>query len=118
MAELPLRVKISVVWSPAPRQVQEWQGVLPVPASVADALQVSGLVPENSTAWQAVEAGHVGVWGHKVLLTDLLQDGDRVEIYRPLLVDPKIARRERFRQQGARTSGLFAKKRPGSKAGY
>jgi putative ubiquitin-RnfH superfamily antitoxin RatB of RatAB toxin-antitoxin module len=41
-----------------------------------------------------------------------------VEIYRPLRVDPKVARRERFVKQGARTAGLFVKKRPGAKAGY
>jgi putative ubiquitin-RnfH superfamily antitoxin RatB of RatAB toxin-antitoxin module len=41
-----------------------------------------------------------------------------VEIYRGLLVDPKVARRERFRKQGARAAGLFAKRRPGAKPGY
>jgi hypothetical protein len=48
----------------------------------------------------------------------VLQDLDRVEIYRPLKVDPKVARRTRFVEQGARTAGLFARKRPGAKAGY
>jgi putative ubiquitin-RnfH superfamily antitoxin RatB of RatAB toxin-antitoxin module len=47
-----------------------------------------------------------------------LQDGDRLEVYRPLRVDPKVARRERFKGQGARTAGLFAKRRPGAKPGY
>ena len=47
-----------------------------------------------------------------------LRAGDRVEIYRDLLVDPKVARRERFRKQGARAAGLFAGKRPGAKQGY
>jgi len=41
-----------------------------------------------------------------------------VEIWRPLRVDPKLARRERFGRQGARSAGLFAKRRPGSKPGY
>jgi putative ubiquitin-RnfH superfamily antitoxin RatB of RatAB toxin-antitoxin module len=41
-----------------------------------------------------------------------------VEIYRPLTVDPKVARRERFAKQGARATGLFVKKRAGAKAGY
>ena len=44
--------------------------------------------------------------------------GDRLELLRPLRVDPKVARRERFVGQGARSSGLFAKRRPNSKAGY
>jgi putative ubiquitin-RnfH superfamily antitoxin RatB of RatAB toxin-antitoxin module len=47
-----------------------------------------------------------------------LQDHDRVEICRALTVDPKVARRARFVKQGARTTGLFARKRPGAKAGY
>jgi len=33
-------------------------------------------------------------------------------------VDPKVARRERFARQGAKTAGLFAKRRAGAKAGY
>jgi hypothetical protein len=41
-----------------------------------------------------------------------------VEVYRGLLVDPKVARRERFKSQGSRGAGLFAKKRPGAKSGY
>ena len=37
----------------------------------------------------------VGVYGRRVALDHLLADGDRVEIYRPLRVDPKEARRRR-----------------------
>jgi putative ubiquitin-RnfH superfamily antitoxin RatB of RatAB toxin-antitoxin module len=33
-----------------------------------------------------------------------------VEVLRPLQVDPKVARRERFVKQGTRGAGLFAKK--------
>ena len=48
----------------------------------------------------------------------VLREGDRVEVVRGLRVDPKVARRERFKGQGARSTGLFARRRPGSKAGY
>ncbi|MBW8723026.1 MAG: RnfH family protein, partial [Polaromonas sp.] len=44
--------------------------------------------------------------------------GDRLEIYRGLRVDPKVARRERFNRQGVKRAGLFAKTRAGAKAGY
>lgn len=37
----------------------------------------------------------VGVFGKRVALNRPLQDGDRVEVYRPLIADPKTARRER-----------------------
>jgi putative ubiquitin-RnfH superfamily antitoxin RatB of RatAB toxin-antitoxin module len=60
----------------------------------------------------------VGLWGRKAKLDDLLRDQDRIEVYRPLRVDPKVARRERFVKQGARGAGLFAQKRQGAKAGY
>ena len=60
----------------------------------------------------------ISVWGQPQALSHELQVGDRVELTRALLVDPKVARRERFRQQGAKTAGLFAHQRPHAKAGY
>ena len=51
-------------------------------------------------------------------LLNALREGDRLEVYRDLRVDPKAARRERFNQQGAKTTGLFATRRVGAKAGY
>ena len=43
------------------------------------------------------EARAVGLHGRRVALDARLADGDRVEIYRPLSVDPKEARRRRAR---------------------
>lgn len=89
-------------------QVEELALVLPLPATVADAVRAAG--------WPAAET--CGIWGRICAVNTLLHDGDRVELYRPLTVDPKIARRERFMQQGARGAGLFAARRAHSKAGY
>jgi putative ubiquitin-RnfH superfamily antitoxin RatB of RatAB toxin-antitoxin module len=107
---------VTVMYSPAPRQVLEWRVELPEGATVRQAVDASG--------WPAACPGldaaslEVGVWGRKCEWSAPLREGDRVEIYRGLLVDPKVARRERFRKQGARAAGLFAKKRPGAKPGY
>jgi putative ubiquitin-RnfH superfamily antitoxin RatB of RatAB toxin-antitoxin module len=60
----------------------------------------------------------IGVWGRRASLKQTLRENDRVEIYRALRVDPKVARRERFTRQGSRSAGLFASKRVGAKAGY
>jgi putative ubiquitin-RnfH superfamily antitoxin RatB of RatAB toxin-antitoxin module len=60
----------------------------------------------------------LGVWGKKVAMDHPLSDADRLELYRPLTVDPKVARRARFVRQGAKSAGLFAKRRANSKAGY
>ncbi len=42
-----------------------------------------------------VEKGKIGVFGKAIADDYVLQSGDRVEIYRPLLADPKAARRAR-----------------------
>lgn len=37
----------------------------------------------------------VGVFSRTIKLTDMVEDGDRIEIYRPLIADPKEMRRKR-----------------------
>lgn len=46
-----------------------------------------------------VGPAQVGIFGIKARLEDELRNGDRVEIYRPLIADPKEARRQRARKQ-------------------
>ncbi|MGQ0287456.1 RnfH family protein [Pasteurellaceae bacterium 22721_9_1] len=41
----------------------------------------------------------IGIFSRPVKLTDIVSDGDRIEIYRPLLADPKEIRRQRAEQQ-------------------
>lgn len=109
-------VNIVLIYSPAPRQVREWQLVLPAGSTVAHAIETSGILgsyPELASGRLAL-----GIWGRKTSLRQVLHAQDRLEVYRPLRVDPKMARRERFDQQGVKKSGLFARKRAGAKAGY
>jgi putative ubiquitin-RnfH superfamily antitoxin RatB of RatAB toxin-antitoxin module len=107
MAEARLRV--TVVYSPGPRDVHEWKLEVPPGATVMDAIRACGMAAE----FPLVDWGDavVGIWGRGSRPDEALRDQDRVEIYRPLKVDPKVARRERFRRQGARAAGLFARKR-------
>lgn len=66
---------------------------LPAGATVADAIRASGVLerwPET-----AATAPDVGIWGRASAMTQRLEDGDRVELYRPLTVEPKVARRVR-----------------------
>ena len=107
---------VTLVYSPAPREVHEGKIELPAPATVAQALAASPLFidyPELKSADCTT-----GIWGKRAKPGHVLRDGDRVEIYRGLRVDPKVARRERFRGQGIKRAGLFATKREGGKAGY
>ena len=109
-------MQVTVVFSPRPREVLERQLELPEGATVAQALEACGWTAAVAHAEDGVPL--LGVWGRKALPQQPLRDQDRVEIYRPLTVDPKVARRARFVKQGARASGLFARRRPGAKAGY
>ena len=52
------------------------------------------LLDITDLADQTVERLTIGVYGHKVVLDHLLEEGDRVEIYRPLVADPKQVRRQ------------------------
>jgi putative ubiquitin-RnfH superfamily antitoxin RatB of RatAB toxin-antitoxin module len=96
--------------------VHEETLALPEGATAESAVRASGL-PARFPAldWHALQPG---VWGKAVAWSRRLKEGDRLELCRPLSVDPKVARRERFARQGARGTGLFAKRRNGSKAGY
>lgn len=42
-----------------------------------------------------IDDDHVGIFGKRCQLSDELSNGDRVEIYRPLLIDPREVRRQR-----------------------
>lgn len=99
---------VVVVYSAAPRQVFERVVSLAPPCTVSMALVQGGLLACHPDL--NLSEMDVGVWGHKATLDGVLHDKDRVEVYRPLRVDPKVARRERFVVQGARTAGLFVKK--------
>ncbi|MFM8755641.1 MAG: RnfH family protein [Limnohabitans sp.] len=110
---------ITVCFSPAPRQVFECTVQMPLGGTVAQAV----LLARQQTCWPAAwdeasgQSLTPGIWGRKAGWNTPLRSGDRVELSRPLRVDPKVARRERFSRQGARRAGLFAQKRPGAAKG-
>jgi putative ubiquitin-RnfH superfamily antitoxin RatB of RatAB toxin-antitoxin module len=108
-------ITVTVVYSPAPRQVREVTLRLPAGSTVRAAIEASGVLAQFPD--MDLRTGAVGVWGRKAAPDDPLRERDRVEIWRPLRVDPKLARRERFNKQGARAAGLFARRGPGGLAG-
>lgn len=111
-----MTIEITVAYSPGPRLVDQTTLTLPVGASVELALDCSGLLARFPELKRHAPA--IGIWGRKVALDHVLRDQDRLEVFRPLRVDPKVARRERFARQGSRSAGLFAQRRAGAKAGY
>jgi putative ubiquitin-RnfH superfamily antitoxin RatB of RatAB toxin-antitoxin module len=52
-----------------------------------------------------IEHSDVGIFGKAASMTTVLADGDRVEIYRPLIADPKEVRRKRAAEGKATKKG-------------
>jgi hypothetical protein len=75
---------------------------LPAESTLGDA--VDAALPALQAAFPNVDftALAVGVWGETATRERLVQAGDRVEIYRPLTADPKLARRTRVNQAAKR----------------
>ena len=117
-------IHITLMHGSAARRADEWQVALESSQSIGDGLRACLQSPAINDAWRGVidaalnEGLAISLWGRRVTLAEPLRDGDRVELSRPLLVDPKVARRERFKSQGSKSAGLFSKRRPGSKPGY
>jgi len=120
-------IKVHLYHSPTARQVLEEELELDSGSTVAQALLSlqhvdSALFLSNREAKPntvSLKLGYqVAVWSKPTSLDRVLKPFDRIEVLRPIKVDPKVARRERFKKQGAKAAGLFAKQRPGAKAGY
>jgi len=81
---------------------------LPAESTLGDAIHAA--LPELQTAFPTVNFTTlaVGVWGEPATRERLVQAGDRVEIYRPLTADPKLARRTRVDQAAKRRTALQA----------
>ena len=113
-------IPVELAYAPAPRSVISRHADLPAGSTVREALAL--WQHAEVQAWLAADGAdetlQCGIWGRKVALDHVLRAQDRVELYRMLQVDPKVARRERFASQGARTAGLFARRRAGAKPGY
>jgi putative ubiquitin-RnfH superfamily antitoxin RatB of RatAB toxin-antitoxin module len=85
-------LRVTVAWAP-PGELHEVELHLAPGATVGEALRRSGLLARASLAMGVEPA--FGVFNRLRSADWPLCDGDRVEIYRPLLVDPKEARRIR-----------------------
>ncbi|HBO24912.1 MULTISPECIES: RnfH family protein [unclassified Providencia] len=75
----------------------EKQFLLPVKvangATIEDVIIASGILSLRADI--DLKKNKVGIYSRPAKLGDLVQDGDRIEIYRPLLADPKELRRKR-----------------------
>jgi putative ubiquitin-RnfH superfamily antitoxin RatB of RatAB toxin-antitoxin module len=91
--DAPLRIEIVYA---EPQRAIEKSFRLAAGSRVADALRLAALDADFAGVdlWNSA----LGIFGRAIRADHALQDGDRIEIYRPLTADPKIARRARVRQ--------------------
>lgn len=96
-------IAVQVAYAPQAEQVDVVSMSMPTGATVADALKASGLLERHGLT--IGEGLACGVWAKLRPLDHPLREGDRVEVYRPLKVDPKEARRQRYRKAGSKSGG-------------
>ena len=92
-------LNVEVIYCPAPGRCDLVALSLPEGATVHDALHRRGLLERHALN---LDEAAIGVWSRRVPLDTALRDRDRVEVYRPLTVDPKEARRLRYKGQGGK----------------
>lgn len=83
-------INVEVVFALAERQKLVTVAVAPG-ATASEAVAASGIA--QAFPDQELSACRLGIWGRLIEGGQLLQDGDRIEIYRPLSIDPREARR-------------------------
>lgn len=97
MADDPISVEVAYAAAPDRQRLIELD--VPAGAKAIDAIRLSGLLEE----FPGLDTTHIGIFGEHIEHDRPLEAGDRVEIYRPLISDPKEVRRELARQ--GRTMG-------------
>jgi len=89
-------LEIEIVYGLADRQVLKSMTVVEG-TTVREAALKSGLEVEFPEL--DLQQAPLGIFGKVVKDETMLRDGDRIEVYRPLLIDPKEARRKRAGQE-------------------
>jgi uncharacterized protein len=100
-------ITVQVVSSPGPRRVDVQSLVLPRGATLGDA--TTALQALWGDAWQGLT---MALWGRQRPAAWRLQEGDRIELLRPLHSDPMDSRRRRHALQKQRKLKSSPKPRP------
>lgn len=94
MPAAPAQIVVQIVYALPQRSIVKFlhmaQGAL-----IADALNEAAA--DAAFSGVDLENSPVGIFGKQARKDQVLKEGDRIEIYRPLLQEPKLARRKRAR---------------------
>ncbi|HFK6244834.1 TPA: RnfH family protein [Escherichia coli] len=87
---MPGKIAVEVAYALPEKQYLQ-RVTLQEGATVEEAIRASGLLELRTD----IDLTKVGIYSRPAKLSDSVHDGDRVEIYRPLIADPKELRRQR-----------------------
>ena len=87
------RLRVTIAFSPRPATAFEVAVELTATATALDAVRASGVIERHPELAKGEPL--LGIWGRACAPETPIADGDRVEIYRPLTMDPNEARRLR-----------------------
>lgn len=92
---MPERIRIHVVYADLQVQIER-QVEIASGASVGEAIRASGIEQDLPASFSPAA---ISIFGRKAGIDTRLHEGDRIELCRPLEVDPKLARRRRANAQ-------------------
>ncbi|HZJ96375.1 MAG TPA: RnfH family protein [Oligella sp.] len=98
-------ITIQIIYASEPHEVWQRQIEIPAALTIEQALQQSGLYEDFPHLVNTLKG--VGVFGLVKSLSEIVADGDRVEVYRELNFDPMESRR---RRAAHKQSGILKKK--------
>jgi len=88
------QIKVSVVYATTEKQWL-YESNVARGTSAQELIELSGFMQEvGGLRDESISELNIGVYSEKIALDYLLEEGDRVEIYRPLTADPKEVRRQ------------------------
>ncbi len=96
------KIYVELVYA-LPAQQMLLKSEVPKGTTIAEAVKLSGILdkfPEID-----LEKGRFGIFGKLSKLDTVLREKDRIEIYRPLIADPKEVRRKRAEEGKAMKKG-------------
>ena len=92
------QINIQVVYA-LPEKQELLSLAMPAGSTLGQAVEASGLLRKHGLS---METGKFGIYGKQAKPDTVLRDRDRIEIYRPLIADPKEMRKARVAEKKAR----------------
>ncbi|WP_026090411.1 RnfH family protein [Proteus mirabilis] len=96
---------VTKIWVEVAYALPDKQYVIPVELTLGDTVEQAIIASNILTICNDIDLtkNKVGIYSRPAKLSDNVRDGDRVEIYRPLIADPKEMRRKRAEKARQKT---------------